>query len=65
MNPFCEFIADGYKVIFIKKTKKKINKFKKYKCNMCGSLESVPNHYYSALDQEGKRLDFLQKTELS
>ncbi|KAL4457088.1 hypothetical protein ABPG74_014726 [Tetrahymena malaccensis] len=48
LNPFCRFMNDGYK----------------YKCNICDRFESVPNFYYSPLDENGYRKDMYEKPEL-
>eukprot|EP01121_Diplochlamys_sp_Union-15-3_P010019 TRINITY_DN2768_c0_g1_i1.p1 TRINITY_DN2768_c0_g1~~TRINITY_DN2768_c0_g1_i1.p1 ORF type:complete len:755 (+),score=92.40 TRINITY_DN2768_c0_g1_i1:51-2315(+) len=38
---------------------------KRWKCNLCSSLNEVPPVYYCPLDSSGKRQDWLQRPELT
>jgi len=37
---------------------------RRWQCNMCGKSQNVPDHYFAALDETGRRSDRYQKPEL-
>jgi protein transport protein SEC24 len=49
INPFARFSENGAK----------------WKCNLCGSNENVPNFYQCGLNANGQRLDLETRMELS
>lgn len=48
VNPFSEFLDDG----------------QRFKCNICGSINTTPSYYFSETDSNGVRVDKHQRPEL-